>query len=254
MTNPIRTVIVDDHPVVVAGVRALIETSEDIVCIGDAQTGAGGLDLVAETEPDVLVLDVTLPDMNGLDVAERVIEKGHRTQIVMMTLLEDSSFAQRALKVGAKGYIQKSSAGRNLLHAVRSAAMGGLYLDPATARGLGSFSSRRAASCDFDSLPSALTEREQSVLRMVALGYSNKEIAWHIKVSIKSVETYKARATEKLKLRSRAQIVRFAVAHGWLTAANAERFAVSDSAEWAENDAAAVIVPERLMVRLHPTR
>lgn len=254
MTAPIRTVIVDDHPVVVAGVRALIEASEDIVCIGDADTGAGALDLVAESEPDVVVLDVTLPDMSGLSVAERIIESGCRVHVVMMTLLEDMSYAQQALRLGARGFIQKSCAGQNLLHAVRSAAMGGLYLDPVTARSMGSFPSRRAASSGTDAAVPALTEREQSVLRMVALGYSNKEIAWHIKVSIKSVETYKFRATEKLKLRSRAQIVRYAVVHGWLNAASAARFATSDYAAPTGGTDSAVPIGDRSMARFHRTK
>jgi DNA-binding NarL/FixJ family response regulator len=216
MKIPIRVVIIDDHPVVVAGARALIEASEDIVCVGEANNGAAGLTLVQETEPDVIILDVSLPDVNGLVLAQQIVSAGHKAHIVMMTLYEERSYVQQALQIGAKGFVQKRSAGQNLLLAIRTAMLGGLFLDPPTAYEMSTPSARQTPSTESTSDAVELTKREQEVLRMVALGYSNKEIAWRTAVSVKSIETYKARATEKLNLHSRAQIVHFAVKHGWM--------------------------------------
>lgn len=216
MTSPIRTVIVDDHPVVVAGARALIETSNDIICVGDASNGADALELIGKTEPDVSILDVSLPDINGLVLTEQIIKRGYTKHVVIMTLYHDRTYVQQALQVGAKGFVQKCSAGQNLLLAIRSVMLGGLFFDPPTASEMTATPAEQNPTIARTVGALGLTAREQDVLRMVALGYSNKEIAARANISIKSIETYKARATEKLKLHSRAQIVHFAVTHGWM--------------------------------------
>ena len=133
MTSPIRTVIVDDHPVVLAGARALIEASEDIICVGEANNGADALEVISRTIPDVSVLDVSLPDINGLVLTEQIIKRGYSAHVVIMTLYHDRSYVQQALQVGAKGFVQKCSAGQNLLLAIRSVTLGGLFFDPPTA-------------------------------------------------------------------------------------------------------------------------
>jgi DNA-binding NarL/FixJ family response regulator len=211
---PIRTFLVDDHPVVIAGARALIEASNDIICVGAAYTGAEALAKVEETAPDVVVVDVLLPDISGLVLVGHLVERGFQGHIVVMTFLNERSYVEQALQTGVKGFIQKCSAGVNLLIAIRSAMLGGLFFDPPTA-------SEILVPSTPPSGPSALgtpllTTREEEVLRLVAFGYSNKEIAHRTAVSIKSVETYKARAIEKMNLRSRAQIVDFAVKQGWM--------------------------------------
>jgi CheY-like chemotaxis protein len=129
----IRTFLVDDYPVVVAGARALIEAADDIICVGAAFTGADALAKIEETAPDVVVLEVRLPDIDGLDLAKQLVEKGFRGHIVVMTFYENRSYVERALQVGVKGFVQKRSACLNLLLAIRSAMLGGLYFDPATA-------------------------------------------------------------------------------------------------------------------------
>jgi DNA-binding NarL/FixJ family response regulator len=216
MSAPIRTVIVDDHPVVLAGARALIEASEDIVCVGEASNGADALEIIGRTKPDVSVLDVSLPDINGLVLTEQILKQGHSAHVVIMTLYHDRTYVQQALQVGAKGFVQKCSAGQNLLLAIRSVMLGGLFFDPPTASEMTATPAEANATVAKSVGALGLTAREQDVLRMVALGYSNKEIAARANISIKSIETYKARATEKLKLHSRAQIVHFAVTHGWM--------------------------------------
>jgi DNA-binding NarL/FixJ family response regulator len=217
MKQPIRTFLVDDHPIVVAGARALIEASDDIICVGEAHTGSDALAKIEEVAPDVVVLEVALPDMDGIDLAKQLVDRGFRGHIVVMTIYENRSYVERALQVGVKGFVQKRSAGLNLLLAIRAAMLGGLFFDPATA-------SKMLTPPEPETVDQiyaggvVLTTREEEVLRLIALGYSNKEIAYRVVVSVKSVETYKARATEKLNLHSRAQIVHFAVMHGWMNA------------------------------------
>ena len=221
MTHPIRTFLVDDHPIVVTGARALIEASEDIVCVGEAFTGAEALAKIEETAPDVVVLDLVLPDMSGLVLADQLLKRGFRGHIVVMTLYEKRCYVEQALQAGAKGFVQKRSIGLNLLLAIRSAMLGGLFFDPPTASEMLTPPEPETANGSLAG-ESELTMREEEVLRLIALGYSNKEIAYRVNVSIKSVETYKARATEKLDLHSRAQIVQFAVTHGWMQTSNVD--------------------------------
>ncbi|MCZ4093948.1 response regulator transcription factor [Sinorhizobium psoraleae] len=217
MKPPIRTVIVDDHPLVIAGARTLIETSGDILCVGEAKTGAEAITQISQTTPDVAILDVSLPDMSGLELAAKVIANGHAAHVVIMTHYHDRSYVQQALQVGVKGFVQKCSAAENLLLAIRSVMLGGLFFDSLTAREMATPVADRSAARSASIGALGLTAREQAVLRLVALGYSNKEIGAHANISVKSIETYKARATEKLNLRSRAQIVHFALTHGWMS-------------------------------------
>ncbi|WP_050999993.1 response regulator transcription factor [Sinorhizobium fredii] len=217
MKLPIRAFIVDDHPLVIAGARTVIENCEDIVCVGECNTGRGAMALISQILPDVAILDLSLPDMNGLELAEKVISNGHSAHVVIMTHYHDRSYVQQALQIGAKGFVQKCSAAENLLLAIRSVVLGGLFFDPLTAREMTSSAPERSSACSTVMGTLGLTAREQDVLRLVALGYSNKEIGAHTNISVKSIETYKARATEKLNLRSRAQIVHFALTHGWMS-------------------------------------
>ncbi|MDX1015846.1 response regulator [Sinorhizobium medicae] len=217
MKSPIRTFIVDDHPLVIVGARTLIEASGDIVCVGEASTGAGAMTEICEAAPDVAILDVSLPDISGLELAENVITNSHVAHVVIMTDCHDRSFVQKALQIGAKGFVQKRSAAENLLLAIRSVMVGDLFFDPPTAREITASAIGRSAASPTSIGAQGLTAREQAVLRLVALGYSNKEIGAHANISVKSIETYKARATEKLNLRSRAQIVHFALTQGWMS-------------------------------------
>ncbi|WP_181408103.1 response regulator transcription factor [Pararhizobium mangrovi] len=225
MTFHIRAIIVDDHPVVAAGVRALLETSDDIECVGVAETAAAGMALASECSPDVAILDVSLPDMSGFELARWMLKHHAGIEIVMMTLLHGRAYVEQALQLGAKGFIQKRSAGQNLLNAVRSAAIGSVYLDPPSAHVLQPNPDAKGKN----GTAGQLTRREENVLRMVALGYGNKEIAWRLRVSIKSIETYKARATEKLQLRSRAEIVRFGVTSGWFEFVEVDQETLEDA-------------------------
>jgi DNA-binding NarL/FixJ family response regulator len=207
--------LVDDHPIVRTGAQALLAAAADIDCVGEASTGAEALDLAAAVPSDVAVLDIGLPDMSGLVLAGELIRRGYGGRIVIFTENGERSSVQQALKLGARGFVQKRSTSENLVHAIRTVVRGGLFLDQPTAREItaplpGDTKSQGEAEA------LGLTAREFAVLRMVAHGLSNKEIAGRLDIGIKSVETYRSRAMDKLSLHSRAQIVNFAMTHGWL--------------------------------------
>lgn len=210
----IRVVHIDDHPVVLAGIAALVERAPEFELVGQAVSAAEALALVASTNPDVVILDLSLPDVSGLELAQRLTDAHPGIKLIALTVHESRAYVQPLLRAGARGYMLKRSAADDLLRAIRVVAEGGLYVDPAVMeQALPAAPS--AAAGEGDAQPS-LSPREESVLKFTALGFSNKEIAARMEISIKSVETYKARASQKASLRTRADIVRYGAARGWL--------------------------------------
>src|SRR5690349_15097114 len=196
----IRVALADDHPVVLAGIKVLLRTAPEIELVGEATTGSAAFELIRRTVPDVAVLDISLPDLNGLDLARRVAETCPTVKLLALTVHEDRGYVQLLLQAGARGYLLKRSAAEDLVRAIRAVASGGVYLDPEIAdKALPDLAQPGAAPEDKEHL----SHREGEVLRLTAQGFSNKEIAARLNVSIKSVETYKARAAEKLNLRTR---------------------------------------------------
>jgi DNA-binding NarL/FixJ family response regulator len=208
----IRVALADDHPIVRAGIRALVERESEMEFVGEAADGAATLKLVRTAAPEVLVVDVSMPGMSWLELMNRVKEESPTVKILILTVHEDRSYVQQMLQANGHGYLLKRSAAEELLRAIRAVAAGGIYLDPAVAGKLLSPAAARAKPA----LAAELSEREEEVLRLTAKGFSNKEAATRLNISIKTVETYKARACEKLGLRTRAEIVRCAAARGWL--------------------------------------
>jgi DNA-binding NarL/FixJ family response regulator len=209
----IRVALADDHPVVLAGIKALLQAAPEISLVGDATTGKAALDLIRRTLPDVAVLDISLPDINGLELARCVAEACPTVRMLALTVHEDRAYVQLLLQAGVRGYLLKRSAAEDLIRAIRAVALGGVYLDPEIAdKALPDLAHPEAEPSGREHL----SQREDGVLRLTAQGFSNKEIAARLDVSVKTVETYKARAAEKLNLRTRADIVRYGVAHGWL--------------------------------------
>ncbi|WP_018263860.1 response regulator [Methylobacterium sp. WSM2598] len=208
----IRVTLADDHPIVVTGIKALLASAPDLHLVGEAATGSQALEVICATEPDVAIIDMSLPDLNGLDLARRLAERCPQVKLLALTVHESRAYVQPMLQAGARGYLKRSAADE-LLRAIRAVAAGGLYLDPAVAdKALpGAPAARSAEPGGAD-----LSPRETEVLRHTAQGFSNTEIALRLDVSVKTVETYKARAAEKLHLRTRADIVRFGAARGWL--------------------------------------
>lgn len=211
--SDIRVTLADDHPIVVTGIKALLANAPDLHLVGEATSGLEALKLICATEPDVAIIDMSLPDLNGLDLARRLAERCPQVKLLALTVHESRAYVQPMLQAGARGYLLKRSAAEELLRAIRAVAAGGLYLDPAVADKAfpGAPVPRSAEPGGAD-----LSPRETEVLRYTAQGFSNKEIALQLDVSVKTVETYKARAAEKLGLRTRADIVRFGAARGWL--------------------------------------
>jgi DNA-binding NarL/FixJ family response regulator len=209
----IRVVLTDDHPVVLAGVRSILQEAEGVSLVGEATTVQGAVDIIASSQPDIAVIDLSLPDGTGHDLAQAITAASPGSRILVLTVHEDRAYVQRLLQAGCRGYLLKRSAAEELVRAIRTIHEGGVYLDPAVA------AKAISGSCDETvegSAGDSLSPRERDVVRLTAQGFSNKEIAGKIDVSIKSVETYKARALEKLSIRTRAEIVRYGAARGWL--------------------------------------
>lgn len=214
----IRVFLADDHPIVLAGIRTLLTADPEIEFAGEATNGGEALPLIRALVPDVAVLDVSMPGLNGLELTQRVAAECPATRVLVLTVHEDAAYVQPLLKAGARGYLLKRSAADDLLRAVRAVAAGGVYLDPSVAGHALADPSASAGGTGPSEDGEALSPRETETLRLIAQGFSNKEIARRIDVSVKSVETYKARAAEKLGLRTRAEIIRYGASHGWLDA------------------------------------
>jgi DNA-binding NarL/FixJ family response regulator len=209
----LRVFLADDHPVVREGLKALVSAQPDMELAGEAADGRTACDLVAAAPPDVVILDVSMPGLDGVGAAERLRSECPQVKVLALTFHEDPAYLRRLFEAGAAGYVLKRSAGEDLVRAVRAVAAGGVYVDPAlTGRLVGGF----LGAADRRPGTAPLSEREAEVVRLIAAGHSNKEIAGRLEVSVKTVETYKARAFEKLGLSSRAELVRHAVRQGWL--------------------------------------
>ena len=208
----IRVALADDHPVVLAGIKALLQAAPEIEVVGEATSGTAALEMIRACVPDIAVLDISMPGLTGLDLARRLAAECPTVKVIALTVHEDRAYVQSLLKAGARGYLLKRSAAEELLRAVRSVAASGMVLDPAVADK--AFDHRPSAVAVTDA--SELSPRETDVLRFTACGLGNKEIAARLGVSVKTVETYKARASEKLGLHSRAAVVRYGAAQGWL--------------------------------------
>ena len=206
----IRVVIADDHATVRHGVRLLIDSQPDMAVVGEASEGGAVLELIRGLSPDVVVLDLAMPGVNGLQATRQLKDTRPELPVIALTRHDDESYLQELLRAGVSGYVLKQSASVELLQAIRAAAKGGQYLDSAiTGRVSNRFSGRAKPSRE-------ITEREAEVLRLIAWGHSNKEIAAHLNLSVKTVEVHKANAMRKLELGGRIDIVRYALLKGWL--------------------------------------
>ena len=211
----IRVLLVDDHQFVRTGVKVLINAQPDMTVVGEAADGRQALAQAKALQPQIVVMDLSMPQMRGLQATEQIKQCAPDTQVVILTFQEDEAVLQQLVVAGAAGFVLKRSPSEELLRAIRTVAAGGVCYDPPLAeknllRQLGRFMPT--------GLPRnfQLSPQEEKVLRLIAWGKSNKEVASELEVSVKSVETYKARLTQKLRLRSRTDIVRFALRQGWL--------------------------------------
>ena len=215
MPDKIRVLLAEDHRTVREGVRLLLGSQPDLEVVGEAGDGRAALRLAKELAPDLVLMDVSMPELNGLRATELLLEQCPHVRVLALTRHTDKAYMQQLLQAGAAGYVLKLSDPAVLLQAVRAVAAGGNYLDPAiTGKALSGYFGRKAAGESVSEVN--LSDRESEVLRLIALGYSNKEIAARLDLSVKTVEAHKANAMRKLDMHSRIDIVRYAMLRGWL--------------------------------------
>ncbi len=214
MTAPIRIFLADDHAVLRAGLKSLLNAEADMEVIGEAGDGRSCIQAVADLQPDVILLDINMPHCNGLEALAEIGQHAPNSRVLILTMHDDAEYLRQAMTAGSAGYVLKQAADTELLVAIRTVYGGGVFLHPDHARVLLADSSDQTAPAPASDDPVAhLSERELEVLRLIALGHANKEIADMLYLSVKTVETYKARTMKKLALKSRAALVRFALKH-----------------------------------------
>ncbi len=217
MTDKIRVLIADDHTIVRSGVRLLLQAEPDIEVVGEALNSAEAVALAESLRPTVILMDIAMPPgVNGLEATRQIKARFPNMHVLVLTMHADEQYLRDALSRGASGYVVKQAADQEMLSAIRAVMRGEVYIHPSMTKALlGELVDRSAAAGDADSA-SALSEREAQVIKQVARGHTNQEIAEKLSLSVKTVETYRARAMEKLGLSSRAALVRYAMDKGWL--------------------------------------
>lgn len=207
--------LIDDHVVVREGLKTLINAQPDMEVVGEAEDGRLGVALAEKTRPDVVIIDISMPGMGGAQATELLKKIDSSLKVLALTVHEDKGYLRLMLEAGASGYALKRAAADELIHAIRVVSSGGVYLDPILARKVvGRMVLKPSAREGFE--VESLSDREGDVLLRLARGYSLKEIAAQLDIGVKTVETYKSRSFEKLGLRSRADLVRYAIQRGWL--------------------------------------
>jgi two-component system, NarL family, response regulator NreC len=207
-----RVLIADDHAIVRAGLRALLVEAAAFDLVGEAVGGYEAIELVEKTKPDVLILDLSLPDLDGISVTRKVKPQFPDLKILILTLHEDEALLKEAIKAGAAGYILKRAAESELISAIRVILRGDLYIDPSMVRGLIEAEPKSQGKQENQSEP--LTPRETKVLKLIVEGYTNRQIGQELNISIRTVEGHRANISDKLGLHSRVELVRYARQHG----------------------------------------
>ncbi len=211
--NKVRVLIAEDHATVREGLKLILNDQSDIEVVGDAEDGRAAIELAKKLRPDVVLMDVSMPRLNGLKATAILKECCPEIHVLALTRHKDDGYLQQVLRAGASGYVLKQSPPSELVHAIQAVAKGGKYLDPAVVeKVMGGYYPRRPLNRQ----KAEISDRELEVLRLVAWGHSNKEIAARLDLSVKTIEVHKANAMKKLGMASRIDIVRYAVLQGWL--------------------------------------
>jgi two-component system, NarL family, response regulator NreC len=212
--SAIRVLIADDHAILREGIRALLALADDIEVVGEAEDGRAAIEACERLEPDIALLDIAMPGLGGLEAALEIRRRVPRTRIVVLTQYDDREYVSRFLKAGVSGYVLKKAAGAELAAAIRAAHQGGLVLDPSVARY--ALAERGAPSQDDrpEDLYETLTDREKQVLKLVAEGRANKEVAQALGISVKTAMSHREHVMEKLQLHNRTDLIKFALRKG----------------------------------------
>lgn len=208
----VRVLVVDDHAVVRAGLALLVDSADDLEAVGEAGSARDAVFEARTTKPDVILLDVMMPDQSGIDVVPQLLNEHPETKVLILSMQDDPRYVREAFEVGASGYVLKEAADTELVTAIREVAGGGRYVHPELGARLvaAETAERRRAEED------PLSDREREVLRLLALGHTNQEIAKELYISVRTAETHRAHIMQKLRLSSRAELVRYALAEGLL--------------------------------------
>jgi DNA-binding NarL/FixJ family response regulator len=213
--SPLRILLADDHAIVRQGLRLLIDSQPDMRVVGEAADGQEALEQAQALQPDIVVMDVAMPGMNGVIATRALKRQRPDVAIVALTRHDEETYLEECLRAGAAAYVLKQSPPKAFVQAIRAVAAGGVYVDPAVTPRVADGLFGGAAIPDGD-LRRTLSERETEVLRLLAIGHSNKETAAQLKLSVKTVEVHRGNAMKKLGLNGRVDIVRYGVLQGWL--------------------------------------
>ena len=216
--STLRIVLADDHVMLRDGLKSLVGAQADMEVVGEAADGRDALAKARELQPDVVVMDISMPELNGIQAAERMKDCCRRAKVLVLTAYDEVGYLRQLLEAGASGYVLKRAAADELVKAIRVVAAGGVYLDPTLAgKVVNGYVGRKKLRGALQGVE--LSGREEEVMRLVAWGYTNKEVAGYLNISVKTVETHKMNLMEKLDLKTRSDIVRYALRSGWLSEA-----------------------------------
>lgn len=211
----LRILLVDDHEIVREGIKLLVNTQDDMEVAGEAANGEIAVKKTGELDPDLILMDVSMPELNGMMATKRIKRLFPKVKILALTRHTDDGYLQQLLQAGADGYILKQSAPNELINALHAVGAGKAYLDPAmTKKVMHGYVRQSTALSNAEKVQ--LTDRESEIIRLIALGYSNREVSERLSISIKTVESHKANALRKLGISSRIDIVRYAILQGWM--------------------------------------
>jgi two-component system, NarL family, response regulator NreC len=208
----VRVLIVDDHAVVRAGLHLLLDAEDDLEAVGEAGSAKDAIFQARSTKPDVILLDVVMPDQSGLDVVPQLLHEHPETRILVLSMQDDPQYVRQAFGAGASGYVLKEAADTEVVAAIREVAAGGRYVHPELGARLVAAEAAEARRAEED----PLSDREREVLRLLALGHTNQEISKQLYISVRTAETHRAHIMQKLRLSSRAELVRYALEQGLL--------------------------------------
>jgi DNA-binding NarL/FixJ family response regulator len=215
MEKKLRILLAEDHQTVREGVKLLVNAQPDMEVVGEADDGEAAINETERLKPDILVMDISMPGLNGLRATKRLRAMSSDVKILTLSRHTDDGYLQQLLAAGANGYVLKQSAPTHLINAIREVANGNAYLDPALTRKVIGGYAERSSSLRGEG-QKELTDRESEVLRLISLGYSNKEIGTSLDLSVKTIEVHKANAMRKLGISGRIDIVRYAILQGWM--------------------------------------